>query len=104
MGAHVLVTCGSRQAVAYVTGELGIATAPRVRQALSGAIHRYERVTIDLKWLEFCDCAGLGALITAQKTAQRTGDRSGHPQHPVPPDTAAVPRSPHPAHRPAAAL
>ncbi|MFE5947226.1 STAS domain-containing protein [Streptomyces sp. NPDC056480] len=70
MNAHVLVIRDSRQAVAYVTGELDIATAPRIRQALLDTIHRHEQVTIDLDRLDFCDCAGLSALITAQKAAR----------------------------------
>ncbi|MFD3537397.1 STAS domain-containing protein [Streptomyces sp. NPDC058664] len=73
MSAHVLVTYGSRQAVAQVTGELDIATAPRIRQALIGAVHRHGRVIIDLGRLEFCDCAGLSALIAAQNTARVHG-------------------------------
>uniref|UniRef100_UPI003F49A37D STAS domain-containing protein n=1 Tax=Streptomyces sp. CA-141956 TaxID=3240051 RepID=UPI003F49A37D len=73
MNAHVLVIRDSRQAVAYVTGELDIATAPRIRQALLDTIHRHEQVIIDLDRLEFCDCAGLSALITAQKTARADG-------------------------------
>ncbi|MCX5233480.1 STAS domain-containing protein [Streptomyces sp. NBC_00233] len=67
--SNVLVIRAGRQAVAQVTGELDIATAPRIRQALIDAIHRHERVIIDLGRLEFCDCAGLSALIAAQKAA-----------------------------------
>ncbi|MFB7867904.1 STAS domain-containing protein [Streptomyces sp. NPDC056069] len=70
MSAHVLVIRDSRQAVAYVTGELDIATAPRIRQALCDTIHRHKQITIDLDRLDFCDCAGLSALIAAQKTAR----------------------------------
>ncbi|MFE0654549.1 STAS domain-containing protein [Streptomyces sp. NPDC059534] len=73
MSAHVLVIHDNRQAVAYVTGELDIATAPRIRQALLDTIHRHEQVIIDLGRLEFCDCAGLSALITAHKTARAHG-------------------------------
>ncbi|MFI8828977.1 STAS domain-containing protein [Streptomyces sp. NPDC053431] len=70
MNAHVLVTHDSRQTVACVTGELDIATALRIRLALLDAIHRHERV-VDQP--HFCDCAGLSALITAQKTADAHG-------------------------------
>ncbi|MFE5549899.1 STAS domain-containing protein [Streptomyces sp. NPDC056534] len=73
MSAHVLVIRSSRQAVAQVTGEVDIATAPRIRQALIDTIHRDERVVIDLGRLEFCDCAGLSALIAAQKAARAYG-------------------------------
>ncbi|MFE5549707.1 hypothetical protein ACFQ71_38760 [Streptomyces sp. NPDC056534] len=48
MLAQGLVIRSSRQAVAYVTGELDIATAPRTRQALIDPTHRDERVIIDL--------------------------------------------------------
>ncbi|MCX2184993.1 STAS domain-containing protein [Streptomyces sp. SKN60] len=73
MNAHVLMIQDSRQAVAYVTGELDIATAPRIREALLDAIRQHEQVTVDLDRLAFCDCAGLSALITAQKTARAQG-------------------------------
>ncbi|MFI8829064.1 STAS domain-containing protein [Streptomyces sp. NPDC053431] len=73
MSGHVLVIRDSRQAVACVTGELDIATAPLIRQALLDTINRHEQVIIDLDRLDFCDCAGLSALITAQKTARAHG-------------------------------
>ncbi|WP_406053571.1 STAS domain-containing protein [Streptomyces sp. NBC_01077] len=69
MSTHVLVIRDGRQAVAYVSGELDIATAPRIRQTLLDTVHRHEQVIIDLDRLDFCDCAGLSSLITAQKTA-----------------------------------
>ncbi|MFI8294264.1 STAS domain-containing protein [Streptomyces sp. NPDC085614] len=73
MSAHALVIRGSRRAVVQVTGELDIATAPRIRHTLLNTIHEHERVTIDLARLEFCDCTGLSALITAQTTARNHG-------------------------------
>ncbi|MGW7200851.1 STAS domain-containing protein [Streptomyces chryseus] len=74
MGAHAIVIRGSRnRAVAYMTGELDIATAPRIDRALTDAITRHKQVTIDLTRLAFCDCAGLSALITAQKAAREHG-------------------------------
>ncbi|MEV6332948.1 hypothetical protein [Streptomyces sp. NPDC051909] len=48
MGGHILAIRDGRQAVASVTGELDIATAPRIRQALLDTIHRHEQVTVDL--------------------------------------------------------
>ncbi|MFJ8589552.1 STAS domain-containing protein [Streptomyces sp. NPDC093595] len=73
MSTHVLVIRDSSQVVASVTGELDIATAPRIRQALLDIIHGHEQVIIDLDRLDFCDCAGLSALITVQKTARAHG-------------------------------
>ncbi|MFE5946912.1 STAS domain-containing protein [Streptomyces sp. NPDC056480] len=73
MSAHILLTRDSHQAVASVTGELDIATAPHIRQALLDTVHRHEQVIIDLRRLGFCDCAGLSALITVQKTARAYG-------------------------------
>ncbi|MET7391790.1 STAS domain-containing protein [Streptomyces sp. NPDC005529] len=94
MSAHVFVIRGSRQAVAYVTGELDIATAPRVRRALVATITRYEQVIIDLGRLDFCDCAGLSALIAAQRTAR--AHRAALTIRTVPPQLARLLRhAPH---------
>jgi anti-anti-sigma regulatory factor len=55
MSAHVIVFRGSGQAVAYVSGELDVDTAPRIRQALVDAVAWHEQVAIDLRRLGFCD-------------------------------------------------
>ncbi|MER7577908.1 STAS domain-containing protein [Streptomyces sp. NPDC126514] len=64
---------GRRQAMVTVAGELDILTAPDVRQALTAAATVYEETVVDLARLAFCDCAGLGALISARNTARRRG-------------------------------
>lgn len=64
-----------RQALVTVAGELDIRTAPDVRQALGAAVAVYEETVVDLARLSFCDCAGLGALISARNLARRRGTR-----------------------------
>ncbi|MFJ8589630.1 lipid asymmetry maintenance protein MlaB [Streptomyces sp. NPDC093595] len=64
---------GRRQAMVTVTGELDIRTATDVRQALTAAATVYDETVVDLSRLAFCDCAGLGALISARNTARRRG-------------------------------
>ncbi|MFJ8589606.1 lipid asymmetry maintenance protein MlaB [Streptomyces sp. NPDC093595] len=56
-----------------MTGELDVDTAPHIRQALVEAMAGQEQVTIDLRRLGFCDCAGLSALIAARNTARHHG-------------------------------
>ncbi|MGW0565113.1 STAS domain-containing protein [Streptomyces sp. NPDC003016] len=53
-----------------VAGDLDVETAPEVRAALHGALAGYGHVTVDLSALRFCDCAGLGALLSAARTAR----------------------------------
>ncbi|MDF3290201.1 STAS domain-containing protein [Streptomyces silvisoli] len=57
----------------FVTGELDIATAPDLRMTLYSAVTTYQRISVDLSNLQFCDCAGLNALIGAVRRAQAHG-------------------------------
>ncbi|MFD9624183.1 STAS domain-containing protein [Streptomyces virginiae] len=63
-----------RHGVVAVAGELDIHTAPDVRRVLATAVAVYQETVVDLGGLGFCDCAGLGALITARNAARRHGN------------------------------
>jgi anti-sigma B factor antagonist len=54
--------------VVRASGELDLATAPRLCRAITGAADgRRPRVLVDLSAVEFCDSAGLRALLGAAK-------------------------------------
>jgi anti-anti-sigma factor len=67
-------------------GDLDLATAGILGEAIDvfDARH-FTRVTIDVSEISFCDCAGLGALITAHHTITDTGGhlRLIRPSRPV---------------------
>jgi anti-anti-sigma factor len=53
-----------------VSGELDLATSPRLRQAAEEALARCPRcVEIDLGLVTFCDCSGLNVLLGARASA-----------------------------------
>ncbi|WP_206305243.1 STAS domain-containing protein [Actinacidiphila soli] len=56
-----------------VAGELDVATAADVRTALLAAVTTHQHVAVDLSGLTFCDCAGLGALLSAARAARAGG-------------------------------
>lgn len=57
-----------------LSGELDMATAPRVRQAVDEALHRGRRqVAIDASRVSFVDSSGLVALIAARRDVTAAG-------------------------------
>jgi anti-anti-sigma factor len=60
--------------VAEVSGEVDIATAPWLREALLLAIERYgPAISVDLRGVTFLDCAGINALLAAANKARLEG-------------------------------
>jgi anti-sigma B factor antagonist len=60
--------------VIHVSGEIDMATAPRLRQALVAEIDGGCRsVVVDLSGVQFVDSTGLGVLIGALVRARRVG-------------------------------
>jgi anti-sigma B factor antagonist len=58
-----------------VAGELDLATAPRLEQALHNAEVRARRVVLDLRALTFMDCSGVGVIAQSNKRAREAGGR-----------------------------
>ena len=56
-----------------VSGELDIATAPRLAAALQGEIRPGTSVTLDLADLAFIDAAGLRVLVAVSRTVGPAG-------------------------------
>jgi anti-anti-sigma factor len=58
-----------------VSGELDMATAPRLRAALDAELERDASMVVDLASLDFIDMAGLRALLDAAAHAGANGRR-----------------------------
>jgi anti-sigma B factor antagonist len=56
-----------------VTGELDLATAPVLAQALSQAEERAQRVVLDLRELTFMDSSGVHVIVEASLRANASG-------------------------------
>lgn len=59
------------QTIVTGTGEIDLATAPQLRQTLTGLIDRgRHRLVLDLFDVTFCDSTGLGVMVDAYKRIQ----------------------------------
>jgi anti-anti-sigma factor len=60
--------------VVGVSGQIDIASAPRLREELLGALGRHgTRLALDLGGVTFMDCAGINALLAARRHARLEG-------------------------------
>ena len=60
--------------VVGVSGEVDIASAPKLREELLGALRRHgARLALDLGGVTFMDCAGINALLAARRHARLEG-------------------------------
>jgi anti-sigma B factor antagonist len=61
-------------AVAEVSGDVDIVTAPWLRETLLLAIQRYgPAISVDLQGVTFLDCAGVNALLATERRARVEG-------------------------------
>jgi len=77
LGLRVEIRLGV-PAVAEVSGDVDIATAPWLCETLLLAIQRYgPAISVDLRGVTFFDCAGVNALLATERGARLEG---GHMQ------------------------
>ncbi|GAA2694618.1 STAS domain-containing protein [Streptomyces lunalinharesii] len=56
-----------------VAGDLDVASAPSMRDALQAAVADHESIELDCAGLTFVDCCGLSALLAAARMANAYG-------------------------------
>jgi anti-anti-sigma factor len=61
--------------VVVASGEIDLATSPRLREALVDPAARAPTVVLDLRAVTFIDSSGLGVIVGQQKRARESGDR-----------------------------
>jgi anti-sigma B factor antagonist len=62
--------------VVKVSGEIDIATGPKLREELLGVMRRSgARLALDLGGVTFMDCAGISVLLAARRHARLEGGR-----------------------------
>jgi anti-sigma B factor antagonist len=77
MQLRVYVDRAHRELLVSLAGELDLATAQRLTEALDAfAAQDFDRCLVDISEVTFCDCAGLNALLV---TYQAITDAGGHP-------------------------
>jgi anti-anti-sigma factor len=60
--------------VVGVSGEIDIASAPKLREELLSAVRRHgARLALDLGGVTFMDCAGINVLLAARRHARLEG-------------------------------
>lgn len=73
MALSVQVEDHGATAVVAVRGDLDVAGAPQLREALIDVIADGRRVLVDLEALDFLDSSGLGVLIGGLRRARTEG-------------------------------
>jgi len=77
-GFHIIEDHSSGSVVLRLRGELDMATAPRLRQAVQAALDAdplTSTLTVDLGGISFIDSTGIGVLVAAARRAEK-GDCS----------------------------
>ena len=84
---HLRIAASTVNGVAVITlaGELDLASAPALADAIAGAASSgAELVIVDLRDVEFMDSSGIGVLVKAHQAATQSGRRfavvKGSPQ------------------------
>ena len=69
----IAVTHGPEGARVGVAGEIDLATADRLRDAVDGELRAGRHVVLDLAGVEFMDSSGLNVILRAVQSAERNG-------------------------------
>ena len=72
---HTFVDADRRVAHIRVAGEIDVATAPLLQDAIMAQIHCRTNTIADLADVSFMDASGVGMLIKADQLARRRGVR-----------------------------
>ena len=70
---HTCVDADHESATIRVRGEIDVATAPLLREAIMAQIPCHRRTIADLADVTFMDAAGVAVLMRADETARRCG-------------------------------
>ena len=69
-GFHVEIAAGDGATLLRLSGELDMATAPRLREALSSVLDaRPSSIAVDVADLTFVDSTGVGVFLSASRRA-----------------------------------
>ena len=73
-GLRFSARTGDGYTIAALSGELGVACSPALREQLLGVLRpRASRLVIDLSGVTFCDASGLAVLVGAGRRARVLG-------------------------------
>ena len=74
-GFHAAVDSGDGSIVLKLRGELDMASAPELEQAVMPRLHDGAWVVLDLRSLDFIDSSGLRVVVGAHRAADEHGGR-----------------------------
>jgi len=73
MGLSVATDRSGGVAVVTVTGDLDLATGPRLDEEIRAAVKDATEVVVDLSEVRFLDSAGIASLVRGRKAAEARG-------------------------------
>jgi anti-sigma B factor antagonist len=68
-----ILTSGERSARVVLSGELDLAAAPLLEEAVARALEGADEIVLDLSQVRFIDSTGISAVVAAVKAAQTSG-------------------------------
>ena len=74
-GFSISISDRDGRAVVVIRGELDLATAPALEEAIQGRLDDGQDVVVDLRELEFMDSTGLRVLVAAHGRVEDTEQR-----------------------------
>ena len=71
---HINKTIENNEAVFALKGQIDTNTAPELDRELQGVFNGLEKLTLDMKQLDYVSSAGLRVLLNAQKIMSKQGE------------------------------